>query len=73
MKTFLATFILCFVICLLFLFFGGVYILSNVWATIALVALIMSVMIAGFLHQEKLIEELETRIKALEAQYGTQT
>lgn len=67
MKGFFGTFIMCLVLCYVFLFFGGGIILGNIWAALVFVALIITILITIFIHQETKIEELETRIKTLES------
>lgn len=67
MKSFFGTFIMCLVLCYVFLFFGGGIILGNIWAALVFVALIITILITIFIHQETKIEELETRIKTLES------
>lgn len=66
MKDFIATFIICLIVCYLFLFFGGVLIFENIWALLVFAAFIISILITIFINQETKIEELEKRIKALE-------
>ena len=66
MKNFLSTFAICFVLCGIFLFFGGFLILSNLWLTVALAALVISLLICAFLSLEGKIEEVEGRLRALE-------
>lgn len=68
MKNFLGTFALSLIICYIFLFFGGVLIFENFWAILVFVALIITILITIFMHQETKIEELEARIKTLESQ-----
>lgn len=68
MKKFIGTFVICLILCYVFLFFGGALIFENFGATLVLVALIIAVLITMFVHQEIKIEELEARIKTLETQ-----
>lgn len=68
MKNFFGTFVICLITCYVFLFFGGALIFENFWAIIVLVALIIAILITVHIHQDTKIEELETRIKALESQ-----
>lgn len=67
MKNFLETFVISLISCYIFLFFGGILILENFWATLIFVAFIIAILITVFIHQETKIEELETRIKTLES------
>ena len=71
MKSFLGTFVICFILSYVFLFFGGILIFENLWGIIALVALVVSVLITAFINQDTKIEELEARIKVLESQIKT--
>ena len=58
MKNFLSTFAICFILCGIFLFFGGFLILSNPWLTAALIALVISLLICAFLmHRSQLASE----------------
>lgn len=66
MKNFLSTFAICFILCGIFLFFGGFLILLNPWLTVALIALVISLLICAFLSLEDKIEELEGRLRTLE-------
>nr|WP_312578132.1 hypothetical protein [Sedimentibacter sp.] len=68
MKNFFGTFVICLITCYVFLLFGGALIFENFWAIIVLVALIIAILITVHIHQDTKIEELETRIKALESQ-----
>lgn len=68
MKNFIGTFIICFILCYVFLFFGGAIIFENFWAMLILVAFIFAILAIVFIHQETKIEELEARIKKLESQ-----
>lgn len=69
MKSFFATFGMTFIFCYVFIFFGGWYIFKNIWAVLALAALIISVLITAFISLETRIEELESTIKTQESQY----
>lgn len=66
MKNFLGTFAISLILCYIFLFFGGILIFENFWSILVFVALIMTILITAFIHQEIKIEELESRIKTLE-------
>ena len=68
MKNFLGTFAISIILCYIFLFFGGAFIFENFWAVLVFVALIIAILTTVFIHQETKIEELEARIKILEAQ-----
>jgi|LSQX01.3.fsa_nt_gb uncharacterized membrane protein YciS (DUF1049 family) len=68
MKSFLGTFAICFILCYIFLLFGGALIFENFWAILVFVALIITILTTAFIHQEIKIEELEARIKTLESQ-----
>ncbi len=69
MKNFLGTFAISLILCYIFLFFGGILIFENFfWAILVFVALIIAILITVFIHQETKTEELEARIKILEAQ-----
>ncbi len=72
MKNFLATFVICLILCYIFLLFGGAIILESFWAAFVLVALIIAVLVTVLIHQESKLEELEGRIKALESPEETQ-
>ena len=67
MKNFLGTFLIILILCWIFLFFGGFLIFEHIWALVFLIAFAISVLITAFLHQESRIEDLETRLKALES------
>lgn len=66
MKGFIQTFIISFILIIIFLFFGGYLILQSFWLASACVALVISILVTSFIHQETKHEELEARIKALE-------
>ena len=66
MKNFLGMFGMTFIVCGVFIFFGGALIFENFWAAIAVVAFLLSIFITALLHQETKIEELEERMKTLE-------
>jgi uncharacterized membrane protein YciS (DUF1049 family) len=67
MKNFLGTFVICLILCYIFLLFGGAFIFENLWAILIFVAFIVAILITAFVHQETKIEELEKRIKTLES------
>lgn len=67
MKSFLGTFAASFIMCYVFLLFGGALIFENFWSILVLVALIITILAKIFMHQEIKIEELEARIKTLES------
>lgn len=71
MKKLIGTFAICLILCYAFLLFGGTLIFQNFWATLVLVALVIAILITAFIYQETKIEELETRIKALEFPKGS--
>lgn len=66
MKGFFSTYALCFVIGMIFLFFGFGLIYGNVWAMLAVICLPVAVVIQMFLHYEKRMDALEKRIEKLE-------
>jgi len=68
MKDFLITFAIVLILCFVFLFFGGALIFENIWGIIVFVSLVIAVFITLYIRQEKKIDELEARIKALESQ-----
>jgi len=72
MKNFIGTFIGVFILCYFFLFFGGILIFENLWATLAFIAFVITVLITLFVHQETKIDQLEAKIKALESKIESQ-
>lgn len=70
MKDFLATFAVVLILLFFFLFFGGLYLFSNIWGILILVSFIISIVITGFLQQESQIGKLEKRIQELETKQG---
>ncbi len=66
MKDFLGTFILSFIIVMLFFVFGGYLIFENIWMIIFLSSFIITLLIRVFIRQETRIENMEERIKKLE-------
>lgn len=70
MKDFLATFAVVLILSFFFLFFGGLYLFSNIWGVLILVSFIISIVITGFLQQESQIGKLEKRIQELETRQG---
>ncbi len=64
-KRFFETFVICFIMCIIFLFFSAL-IFQSVIATIATVALFFTILISIYIEIQTKIEELENRIKALE-------
>ena len=69
MKNFFETYVISFILVLLFLFFGG-FIFNSALAIIGVVALIIAILISAYIELETKIEELETRIKTLEPPKG---
>lgn len=67
MKDFFITFAIVLILCFVFLFFGGTLIFENIWGILVFVSLIIASLIALYIRQEKKIDELEARIKALES------
>lgn len=65
MKKFFETYVISFILCLIFLFFGSLF--DSALVVIGLVALIIAILISAYIELETKIEELETRIKALES------
>ena len=66
MKSFISTYVICFICCVLFMFFGGSLIITSTWLFMAFCALIMALIVTGFsIHGEK-IEKLEKRVEELE-------
>ncbi len=68
MKNFFVTFAMTLILGYIFLFFGGVLIFESIWRTLVFVSLIIAILITLYIRQEKIIEELEARIKTLESQ-----
>lgn len=64
-KRFFETFVICFILCGIFLFFGSL-IMESVIAVIATIALFFTILISSYLELQTKIEALENRIKALE-------
>lgn len=67
MKTFISTFVVCLVIGYAFLFFGGALLLEHFWAAFVFAMLVLAAFITALLRQETKLEELEARIKQMEA------
>lgn len=67
MKDFFVTWMICFILLIIFLVFGGSFILENFWASVSLVAVVIATLITTFISQDTKIEQLEARIQALEA------
>lgn len=63
MKDFIATFLLCLVVCFIGIFFLGGFILTNPWLLITTVAFFLAIAIKLYTEQESRIAALE---KALE-------
>ncbi|MDF3004526.1 MAG: hypothetical protein K0S22_998 [Oscillospiraceae bacterium] len=70
MKNFLEVFGISFILLTVFMMFGGSLVFENIWAIIAFVAFIISVIGSIFMYQETKIEDLEDRIKKIESQNG---
>lgn len=68
-KRFFETFVICFIMCGIFLFFGPL-IIQSVIAFIGTIALFFAVLISTYIELQTKIEELENRIKALEPLEG---
>ena len=66
MKGFISTYVLCYVVCAIFIFFIFGWIYNNLWAMLAVICLPIAVMLQMFLHYEKRIDALEKRIEELE-------
>ena len=66
MKRFLGTFAVCLVLGWGFLLFGGSMIFQNIWALLICGALVLTILILLFAGQDRRIEELESRVRALE-------
>lgn len=71
MKRFLQVFAVTLVFCLLFAFFGGIYLFdfsSNIFTAITACAFLLALILYGFLAQSDRIDALEKRLAALEQQ-----
>ncbi len=66
MKNFLLTFLICFILCVVFMMFGGYLIFENFWVAVALVAFLISCVVSGFYAMATKVEELEQRLKRIE-------
>lgn len=66
MKGFFSTFVMCLIVCTIFLFFGGFLIFESFWGPVIIIAFILAVVITSFISLETKIEELNERIKVLE-------
>lgn len=62
----MSTFVICFISCLVALFFLGGLLLTNIWAIVFVVSLVMTVLISVLTNQDARIEELEKRIDELQ-------
>ena len=65
MKSFIEVFLMCFILCVITTIFFGGLILSNIWAILFLVALILAIFVTTFINQDSRITELEKKIEQL--------
>lgn len=65
MKDFLGVFLICYIVCVIATFFFGSFILSNIWGSFIVVALILAMIITGFINQDTRIDELEKKMAQL--------
>jgi len=73
MKSFLTTFVVCYVILLILAFFGLGLVYNNFYILLAVIALPIAAVIEGFIGMEKKIEKLEKRIEELEGKKKDET
>ena len=73
MKSFLTTFVVCYVILLILAFFGLGLVYNNFYILLAVIVLPIAAVIEGFIGMEKKIEKLEKRIEELEGKKTDET
>ena len=73
MKSFITTFLMCYVLLYILMFFGFGLIYDNIWAILGVISLAVAAVIEGFTAMEKKIEKLEKRIEELEGKKEDET
>ncbi len=68
MKGFIGTFLCVMVAAVVFLFFGGAWLMQNFWGLVAVVAFVLAVLLSWLTHLEEKVSALEKRIRELEEQ-----
>jgi len=66
MKSFGTTFLICYVVCCVLLFFFGQFFFDNIWLLMAIPALLLAIGVGGYVENAEKIEKLEKRIEELE-------
>lgn len=66
MKNFLEIFLICLIFCAAATFFGAGLLLSNIWADIVVVALLLAISVTVYINQDSRIEALEETVKKLQ-------
>lgn len=66
MKNFVAIFGICYVLSIIFLFFGGFLVFENLYLLLALISLIIAILVTVLMYQDDRIETLEKKIKKLD-------
>lgn len=65
MKGFLETFMVCLILCAVVTFLGAGLLLSNIWADVFVVALLLAISVTVHMNQETRIDQLEETVKQL--------
>ena len=66
MKGFIGTFLCIAIAVVVFLFFGGAWLMQNFWGLVVVVAFVLAVLLSWLTHLEEKISTLEKRIRELE-------
>ena len=66
MKGFIGTFLCVMVAAVVFLFFGGAWLMQNFWGIVAVVAFVLAVLVSWLVHLENQVDVLEKKIEELE-------
>lgn len=66
MKGFLETFVVCLILCAAVTFLGAGLLLSNIWADVAVVALLLAISVTAYMNQDARIDQLEKTVEQLQ-------
>lgn len=66
MKGFLETFMVCLILCAVVTFFGAGLLLSNIWADVVVVALLLAISVTAYMNQDARIDQLEKMVEQLQ-------
>ena len=66
MKGFIGTFLCIAIVLVVFLFFGGAWLMQNFWGIVAVVAFVLAVLFSWLVRLENEVDALKKKIEELE-------